>query len=206
MRTFDAGFDGTLAPGIRPAVVSVDLMRAYFDPQSPLCLPDKEFLDAAAEVLGSARGNGVPVLHTRVRFGPGGADGGVFIRKVPALRLLIGETELGQLMPEVSPVEGETVLVKQFASAFFGTDLAQLLHTRGVDTLVIVGTSTSGCIRATAVDAMQHGFIPIVVGNAVGDRDAAVHGGSLYDLQAKYAEIWDSADVLEYFRGDLARP
>nr|WP_231708123.1 MULTISPECIES: isochorismatase family protein [Arthrobacter] len=189
-----------MAPGTAPAVVAVDLMRAYFDPQSPLCLPDKEFLDSAAQVLAAARASGVPVLHTRVSFGPDGADGGVFIRKVPALRLLIGETELGQLMPEVAPEEGETVLVKQYASAFFGTDLAQLLHTRAIDTLVIVGTSTSGCIRATAVDAMQHGFVPIVVGNAVGDRDAAVHDGSLYDLQAKYAEIWNSSAVEEYFR------
>ncbi|WP_312179749.1 isochorismatase family protein [Arthrobacter sp.] len=200
MTRFADGFDGTLVPGNSPAVVSVDLMRAYFDPQSPLCLPEKQFLDAAAAVIGSARANGVPVLHTRVRYGPDGADGGVFVRKVPALRLLIGDTELGQLMPEVSPAEGETVLVKQYSSAFFGTDLAQLLHTWAVDTLVIVGTSTSGCIRSTAVDAMQHGFIPIVVGDAVGDRDDAVHDGSLYDLQAKYAEIWDSADVLDYFR------
>lgn len=199
MKSIDEGFDGTLVPGSSPAVVSVDLMRAYFDPQSPLCLPEKQFLDTAAQVLGAARDSGVPVLHTRVSFGPGGADGGVFLRKVPALRLLIGDTELGRLMPEVSPVEGETVLVKQYASAFFGTDLAQLLHTAGIDTLVIIGTSTSGCIRATAVDAMQHGFVPIVVGDAVGDRDAAVHNGSLYDLQAKYAEIWDSADVLAYF-------
>jgi len=197
--SFAHGFDGTLAPGTVPAVVSVDLMRAYFDPQSPLCLPDKQFLDTAAQVLGSARANGVPVLHTRVSYGPDGADGGVFLHKIPALRLLIGDSVLGQIMPEVAPLDGEAVLVKQYASAFFGTDLAQLLHTRGVDTVVIVGTSTSGCIRASAVDAMQHGFIPIVVADAVGDRDEAVHGGSLYDLQAKYAEIWQSPAVLEYF-------
>lgn len=197
--SFSEGFDGTLVPGAVPAVVSVDLMRAYFDPQSPLCLPEKQFLDTAAQILESARANGVPVLHTRVSYGPEGADGGVFIHKIPALRLLIGDSELGQIMPEVAPLDGETVLVKQYASAFFGTDLAQLLHTWGVDTVVIVGTSTSGCIRASAVDAMQHGFIPIVVADAVGDRDETVHGGSLYDLQAKYAEIWQSPAVLEYF-------
>ena len=103
-------------------------------------------------------------------------------------------------MPEVAPIDDEAVLVKQYASAFFGTDLAQRLHAQEVDTLVIVGTSTSGCVRATAVDAVQHGFIPIVVQDAVGDRDESVHNGSLYDLQAKYAEIWDSAHVLDYFR------
>lgn len=200
MTGFAQGFDGSLAPGASPAVVSVDLMRAYFEPQSPLCLPDKEFLDTAARVIGAARSGGIPVLHTRVSYGPDGADGGVFILKVPALRLLIGDSELGGIMPEVAPAEGEAVLVKQYASAFFGTDLAERLHCQGVDTLVIVGTSTSGCIRATAVDAVQHGFIPIVVGDAVGDRDETVHNASLYDLQAKYAEIWDSAGVLDYFR------
>lgn len=200
MTSFAHGFDGNLTPGTSPAVVSVDLMRVYFEPQSPLCLPTKEFLDMAASVIGAARAGGVPVLHTRVSYGPDGADGGVFILKVPALRLLIGNSELGAIMPEVAPVDGETVLVKQYASAFFGTDLAQRLHARRVDTLVIVGTSTSGCVRATAVDAVQHGFIPIVVRDAVGDRDETVHNGSLYDLQAKYAEIWDSASVLEYFQ------
>ncbi|MGW9403036.1 isochorismatase family protein [Arthrobacter sp. NPDC055585] len=197
--SFAHGFDGTLAPGTVPVLLSVDLMQAYFDPQSPLCLPEKQFLDTAAQVMGSARANGVPVLHTRVSYGPDGADGGVFLHKIPALRLLIGDSELGRIMPEVAPLDGETVLVKQYASAFFGTDLAQVLHTRGVDTVVIVGTSTSGCIRASAVDATQHGFIPIVVADAVGDRDETVHGGSLYDLQAKYAEIWQSPAVLDYF-------
>lgn len=200
MTGFARGFDGSLAPGGTPAVVSVDLMRAYFEPQSPLCLPAKEFLDMAAAVIGSARAGGVPVIHTRVSYGPDGEDGGVFILKVPALRLLIGDSELGAIMPEVAPADGEAVLVKQYASAFFGTDLAELLRSQGVDTLVIVGTSTSGCVRATAVDAVQHGFIPIVAGDAVGDRDETVHNASLYDLQAKYAEIWDSAAVMEYFR------
>ncbi|GAA3291743.1 isochorismatase family protein [Arthrobacter citreus] len=200
MTGFADGFDGNLTPGLSPAVVSVDLMRAYFEPESPLCLSETEFLATAAAVIGAARASGIPVLHTRVSYGPDGADGGVFILKVPALRLLIGDSDLGSIMPEVAPEEGETVLVKQYASAFFGTDLARDLQAQGVDTLVIVGTSTSGCIRATAVDAVQHGFIPIVVSDAVGDRDETVHNASLYDLQAKYAEIWDSAGVLEYLR------
>lgn len=200
MTGFAEGFDGALVPGSTPAVLSVDLMRAYFEPQSPMCLPAKEFLDMAAAVIAAARAGDVPVLHTRVSYGPDGADGGVFFRKIPALRLLIGDSELGTIMPEVAPEDGEAVLVKQYASAFFGTDLAEQLQARGVDTLVIVGTSTSGCIRATAVDAVQHGFIPIVVADAVGDRDDAVHNASLYDLQAKYAEVWDGAGVMEYLR------
>lgn len=199
-RHFADGFAGTLAPGSAPAVLSIDLMRAYFDPESPLCLPSPQSLDVAADVIAAARAGSLPVLHTMVRYGPDGWDGGVFIRKIPALRALIGETPAGQLMPEVAPLEEETVIVKQYASAFFGTSLASTLHARGVDTVVIVGTSTSGCVRATAVDAIQHGFIPLVVRDGVADREPAVHEASLYDLQAKYAEVVDSQEVLAYFK------
>lgn len=196
---FAAGFDGSMPIGSRPAVVSVDLMRAYFDPESALCLPSKDCLIGAARVIEAARSLGIPVLHTRVRYGPGGRDGGLFIQKVPALRALIGDTRAGEIMPEVAPRDDEEVIVKQYASAFFGTSLASTLMTDRIDTLVLVGTSTSGCVRATAVDAIQLGFAPIVVSDAVGDRDEAVHRASLYDLQAKYAEVSTSEDIVSYF-------
>lgn len=190
---FSSGFDGALTPGPRRAVIAVDLMRAYFDEESPLCLPSSDCLAGAAAVLASARAAGYPVFHTVVRFDDA-EHGGVFLRKVPALRLLIspspGETPpLGELMPEVAPIAGETVVVKQSASAFFGTDLADQLRAAEVDTVIIVGVSTSGCVRATAVDAVQHNFVPLVVREAVGDRDDAVQRSALYDLQAKYAEV-----------------
>ncbi|MBG6225926.1 maleamate amidohydrolase [Arthrobacter sp. CAN_A2] len=196
---FSSGFDGTLTPGRQRAVIAVDLMRAYFDASSPLCLPSDDSLAGAAAVLASARAAGVPVFHTVVRFDDA-AHGGVFLRKVPALRLLIGPTPreaspMGELMPEVAPREGEEVIVKQSASAFFGTELAVLLREAGVDTVIIVGVSTSGCVRATAVDAIQHDFVPIVVRDAVGDREDAVQRATLYDLQAKYAEVVDRADL-----------
>lgn len=195
---FADGFAGTLTPGIRPAVLVVDMMRAYYEPGSPFCLPSDESVQAAAEVLGAARQAGVPVLHTVVRYGPDGVDGGVFLRKVPALRLLIGDTPLGEPMPQVAPQAGEPVVVKQYASAFFGTTLASTLHALGVDTVVIVGVSTSGCVRASALDALQHGFVPLVVREAVGDREPAVHDASLYDLQAKYAEVVSLATATAY--------
>ncbi|MET1034375.1 MAG: isochorismatase family protein [Arthrobacter sp.] len=194
---FAEGFAARLSPGARPAVLSIDLMRAYFEPSSPLCLPSDGFLTTAGRVLTAARAARVPVLHTRVRFDDE-ADGGVFLRKIPALRVLIGDNPMGRPMPQVDPAPGEPVVVKRFASAFFGTDLAERLRARGVDTVVVVGTSTSGCVRATAVDAIQHGFIPVVVADAVGDRDDGVHRASLFDLQAKYAEVMDSADVIAY--------
>ena len=195
---FDDGFDGRLVPGHRPAVLAIDMMRAYFDPESPLCLPSTDCLGAAATVIAAARLKSVPVVHTIVRYGPDALDGGVFVRKIPALRTLIGDTRDGQLMPEVTPLPDETVIVKQYASAFFGTSLGSLLKAQGVDTVIIIGTSTSGCVRATAVDAIQHGFIPIVISDGVADRNEAVHRASLYDLQAKYAEVVDSRTAIAY--------
>ena len=104
-------------------------------------------------------------------------------------------------MPEVAPVDGELVITKQYASAFFGTSLASTLVARGVDTVVLVGVSTSGCIRATGVDAIQHGFIPLVVRDAVGDRTAQAHEANLFDLQAKYAEVVDERTAMAYRGG-----
>jgi maleamate amidohydrolase len=132
-------------------------------------------------------------------FGPDAVDGGVFVRKVPALRMLIGETGLGQLMPQVAPKGHEVVIVKQYASAFFGTTLQPTLTSMGVDTLFIAGVSTSGCVRATAVDAVQYGFAPFVIRDAVGDRGSEPHEANLYDLQAKYAEVVGEAFALAYF-------
>ncbi|MCP3424384.1 isochorismatase family protein [Nocardioides pinisoli] len=194
----DEPFGGSLRPGPSPAVLAVDMMRAYFDPASALCLPDDDCLQSAARVLATARQHGVPVVHTRVRYSADGADGGVFFRKVPALQALVGDGPMGELMAPVAPVDDELVVVKQYASAFFGTSLASTLHARGIDTVVVVGVSTSGCIRATAVDAIQHGFVPLVVADAVGDRAPGPHEANLSDLAAKYAEVVDEATALDY--------
>lgn len=198
----DEGFGGGLTPGSSPVVVMVDLMRAYFDDDSPLNLPSRSCLESAARVLAAAREAGVPVVHTRVEFAPDGRDGGMFVRKVPALRHLYGGGPLAELMPEVAPVEGELVVVKQYASSFFGTSLASTLTAMRVDTVVLTGVSTSGCIRATAVDAIQHGFVPLVVEEAVGDRTAAVHDATLFDLRSKYAEVVDEGFALRYLGGE----
>lgn len=194
-------FGATLTPGPRPAVLAVDLMRAYFDPASPLCLPDDACLHSAGRVLEAARAHAVPVVHTRVSFGPGGLDGGVFFRKVPALAQLVGDSPMGELMPEVAPLGDELVVVKQYASAFFGTTLDPTLRSLGIDTVVVVGVSTSGCVRASVVDAIQHGFVPLVVEDAVGDRAQEPHLANLHDLRAKYAEVVDEAAAIAYLEG-----
>ena len=197
----EAGFANRLEPGGTPALVMVDMVRAYYEPGAQLYMGDRSSLDAGARLLQAARQARIPVAHTRVSYSPGGADGGHFFRKVGALRHFVGDGHLGQIMPEVAPGEDEVTIVKQYASAFFGTTLASTLRARGVDTLLIAGVSTSGCIRATAVDAIQSGFIPIVVREAVGDRGAAPHEASLFDIQAKYGEVFALEDALAYLSG-----
>lgn len=194
----EAGFTRHLAPGAKPAVVFVDFVRAYFEPGEQLYMGLDDCLVSAQRVLAAAREAGVLVVHTKVSFAAGGVDGGQFFRKVGALASFVGDTPAGQIMPEVQPLPSEPVLVKQYASAFFGTSLASTLQATGVDTLIITGVSTSGCVRATAVDAMQHGFVPLVVRDAVGDRADGPHEANLYDIQAKYGEVVSEQVILDY--------
>ncbi len=190
----------TLSPGRRPALLVVDFVRAYLEPGSPLYAGVEDARAAAVRLLAIARKAGIPVMHTNVAYEPGGADGGVFFRKLPALASFERgrHPELAAFAEGLEPRPGEPVFTKQYASAFFGTRLAEALHERGVDTLLIAGLSTSGCVRASTVDACQHGFVPLVVREAVGDRHPAPHEASLFDLQAKYAEVISLAEAERY--------
>lgn len=194
----DAGFSGELTPGGRPALVMVDFVRAYFEPGAKLYMGQDSCLASGARILKAARNAGIVIVHTQVSYIDGGLDGGHFFKKVGALKEFIGSSPLGEFMPEVAPEAGEPVIVKQYASAFFGTSLASTLVAGGLDTVIIAGVSTSGCIRATAVDAIQHGFVPLIARESVGDRDDGPHEASLFDLQAKYAEVRSEASVVEY--------
>ena len=196
-----AGFNNRLGFGDRPAVVVIDFCHAYLDEDSPLYAGVESARQASVRLIGAARAAGVPVLHTRVEYQPGGADGGIFFRKVGALKCFVRGNPLGEPGPGLEPADGEVVVTKQYASAFFGTSLASTLTAMGIDTLIHAGVSTSGCVRATALDACQYGFIPIVVREAVGDRDEGVHGANLFDLDAKYADVVSEAETLAYLSG-----
>jgi len=198
-----AGFGRSLPWGERPALILIDLLRAYFEPGAEFYMGSDACLLAAARVLATARAVGIPVVHTRVEYDPDGISGGLFVRKIPALRHLVPGGPLGEIMPQVAPGEHEVVVVKQYASAFHGTSLAATLTALRVDTLIITGVSTSGCIRATGVDTIQHGFVPLVIRQAVGDRDPRPHEASLFDLQAKYAEVVEEDSIHAWLR---ARP
>jgi len=196
------GFTQRLSPGTRPALLMVDFVRAYLVEGSPLFGGDgcRAALAGAARLLQAAREAGIPVLHTNVQYEPGGRNGGVFFRKVPALACFERgkRPDLAAFAEELEPLPGETVITKQYASAFFGTPLAAELTALGRDTVLIAGVSTSGCIRATALDCCQHGFIPLVVRDAVGDRAPGPHEANLFDLQAKYAEVIGLDAAVDY--------
>ena len=181
----------------------IDFVQAYLVAGSPLYAGAEPARAAAQTLLEAARRARIPVAHTNVQYQAGGRDGGVFFRKVPALKCFEAgaRPDLAAFAAGLEPIAGETVVTKQYASAFFGTSLASTLTALGVDTLLIAGVSTSGCVRASAVDACQHGFIPLVVREAVGDRHPAPHEANLFDLQAKYAEVVGLELALEYLKG-----
>ena len=164
----------------------------------PLYAGVEDTLASCERVLDAAREAGAPVIFTRVEYHPSGVDGGVFYRKVAALSCFDRGNPLAELAPSLKMEPTDIVVTKQYPSAFFGTSLASTLTALGVDTLLVTGVSTSGCVRATALDACQYGFIPVVVRQAVGDRSEAVHEANLFDLNAKYADVVDEAEVLAY--------
>ena len=188
-----AGFGGRLAFGRRPALLVVDVVRAYTAKDSPLYAGVEAALASTLRLIGAARTGGAPVIYTSVVYQAGGVDGGLFYRKVPALRLFDQGSPYGAFCEGVTPRPDEVVVTKQYASAFFGTSLASTLRALEVDTVVLCGFSTSGCVRASALDALQNGFAPFLVRQACGDRDPRVQAANLFDLQAKYAEVVDEA-------------
>lgn len=197
------GFNKSLQPGCRPALLIIDFVDAYLNPASPLYAGVEQARNDAVRLLQASRAARIPIIHTNVVYQPGGRDGGVFFRKVPALSCFEAgaHPDWAAFAQGLEPLAGETVISKQYASAFFGTSLASTLTALGIDTVLIAGLSTSGCVRASAVDCCQHGFIPIVVREAVGDRAPGPHEANLFDLQAKYAEVMSLEVVLDYLGG-----
>lgn len=184
--------------GVRPALLVIDFMQGYTTEGAPLYAPGVVSAVAeTVELLDTARRTGIPVVHTNIRYHPGHfADGGMWVRKAPVMKDMVEGNPLAAFCPEVVPRAEEVVISKQYASAFFGTSLAPMLHAMGVDTVVLTGCSTSGCIRASAVDAVQHGFRTIVVRECVGDRHDGPHEANLFDIDSKYGDVLSKQEVL----------
>lgn len=202
--SYKSTFEGRLGFGRVPALVLIDFVRAYFDQASPFYAGVEDTLTSALRIRDAARGAGVPVFYTNVVYHAGGADGGVFFRKLPALEVFMAGSPLGEWPEGLEPGVGEFVISKQYPSAFFGTSLAATLTSMGVDTLIITGVTTSGCVRATCIDTVSHGFIPIVVRDACGDRHEAPHEANLFDMNAKYADVVDEAAVIGHLTSTVS--
>lgn len=195
--TRHAGFHGRAGFGEWPALVVVDMNVAFTDQNSPLACPLDGVVAAIQGLLRECRAAGFPVVYTTVAYDEEAREtAGAFIDKVPALLTLEAGSRWVEIDPRIAPLPGEPVLTKLFASAFFGTELQSLLAAAGCDTLVVTGASTSGCVRATAVDALQHGYRPVVPREAVGDRNPEAHTANLYDIDAKYGDVVSLEEAL----------
>ncbi len=194
-----AGFHGRAGFGDRPALLVVDVNVAFTDPRSPLACDLDDVVGAIAGLLDEARRAQIPVVYTTVAYDEGGKQAAAaFVDKVPALLTLEAGTAWVEIDPRIAPRPGEPVVTKLFASAFFGTTLGSLLVAAGCDSVVVTGASTSGCVRATVVDALQHGYRPVVPREAVGDRNPRAHEASLYDIDAKYGDVVSLEEALDY--------
>lgn len=196
------GFGMRIGFGARPAVLSIDIINAFTDPGMPLGSDLSAEIAAARSVLDASRAAGVPILHTTVAYQDGGlADAGVWALKQAGLATLRAGTREVEVDERLGALPGEQVLAKKYASVFFGTDLVPRLVSQGIDTLIMVGCTTSGCVRASAVDAVQNGFRPMIVREAVGDRSPAAHEQALFDLEQKYADVVSLEETVAYLAG-----
>lgn len=193
-----AGLGQAVTLGERPAVLVVDFSCGFTDPACALGADLSAEVEATRLLLDAARERELPIVFTTIGFEANGKDGGLWLQKVPSLR----ELELGgrwvELDPRLGRREEETVVVKKGASGFFGTNLASVLVSQRVDSIVLCGATTSGCIRATAIDLLQYGWPTIVPRECVGDRAQAPHEANLFDIQAKYADVVSLHDALAY--------
>nr|CAR47842.1 putative N-carbamoylsarcosine amidase [Rhodococcus sp. PY11] len=193
----EAGFGRGFDPGHRPAVIVVDFSVGFTDPTVPTGAELGGQIGATNRITRAVRALGLPVVHTTIAY-DNDRQAATWLRKAPGLAALTTGSPLVALDPRLERDPGDTVLVKHHASAFFGTGLAPQLIASGVDTVIVCGATTSGCVRATAVDAVSYGFPVLVPRDCVGDRAAAPHHAALFDLQAKYADVTTAADILHY--------
>jgi nicotinamidase-related amidase len=198
---FERGLGGRIGFGVAPAIVVVDMQVVFNDPTSRLGADMGEGLEAIAELLEIGRERGVMIAYIQTAWRADLSDAGVWGKKIPSLADVEAGSPGVEIHPRIAPREDEHVVVKRGPSGFFGTHLATLLLSHGVDTVIVTGASTSGCVRATVVDSMSHGFRTIVPIEAVGDRADGPHWANLFDMGAKYADVLSIHEVKAYLLG-----
>jgi maleamate amidohydrolase len=187
--------------GVKPALIMIDFCQGYFDPTCDLYAGVEDALASALRVRVAARAAGVPVFLTNVVYHPSAINGGRFFEKAAPLRYFIEGNPMGAWPDGLVPEADELVISKQYPSAFFGTSLASTLTAMGVDSVLLTGLTTSGCVRATCIDAMSHGFRTTVVNEACGDRHAAPHDANMFDMNAKYADVVSETETIAFLTG-----
>lgn len=196
------GFGQQIGFGERPALLVIDLVKAFTDPERPLGADLDAQIAASNRLIDAAHDRGVPVIFSTVRYDdPNLGDAGIWALKQKGTASLLASGDGPELDGRLQYRPTDSILAKKYASCFFGTDLVPRLLARRVDTLILAGCTSSGCVRASAVDACQTGFRPMVVREAVGDRSAAAHAQSLFDLDAKYADVVSLDETLRYLQG-----
>ena len=203
---YKRAFGKRIGFGKRPALLMIDFVEAYFDPNCALYAGVETALASALRLQAAARARGVPVIYTNVVYDQHGINGGRFFQKSMVLHNFIAGNPMGAWPKGLEVRDDELVISKQYPSAFFGTSRASTLTTLGVDTLIHTGLSTSGCVRATCVDSCSYGFIPIIVRDAVGDRHSAPHEANLFDMDAKYGDVVGEDEILTYFNSIGTHP
>jgi maleamate amidohydrolase len=190
------GFGGKVGVGRRPALCIVDFVNGFVD---PAIFGGGNILESVAKTVGllaAARQRDLPVAFSRVVYAEDGSDHCAFVRKVPALASLTERAPASQIVPELMPLPNEKILRKTQPSAFFRTGYADWLRQQGVDTLIVAGCTTSGCVRATVVDSMSYDFRTVVARDCVGDRSLAAHDANLFDMEQKYADLMESDGII----------
>jgi maleamate amidohydrolase len=201
LANYKTAYDNRVGFGSRPALLLIDFCQAYFEPGNALYAEVEPALESALRVRAAARAAGVPVILTNVVYHPSGFNGGRFFEKAMPLKNFTCGNPMGAWGPGLEPFDDELVVSKQYPSAFFGTSLASTLTAAGCDSVILTGLTTSGCVRASCVDAMSHGFRTAVVAEACGDRHAAPHEANLFDMNAKYADVVSEDEVLAFLAG-----
>jgi maleamate amidohydrolase len=197
LQTYQRQGFGTALDLVAPfGLLIVDFVNGFADPEAFGGGNIGAAIANTVPVLETARAQRWPIAHSRIVFAADGADGNVFSLKVPGLLRLTEEDWNSAIVPGLAPRKGELVVRKTNPSAFFGTPLAAWLTQRGVQTLLIAGSTTSGCVRASVVDAMSHGFRPLVLSDCVGDRAQEPHDANLFDMQQKYATVMSASEAL----------
>ena len=197
---YKIAYDNKIGFGAKPALILIDFVQAYFDPACPLYANVEPALQSALRVRAAAREAGIPVIYTKASYDKNGINGGRFFQKAKPLAYLVEGAPTAAWPAGLVPGDDELVISKQYPSAFFGTSLSSTLTALGIDTVILTGLTTSGCVRASCVDAVSYGFIPIIVEDACGDRHEAPHNANMFDMNSKYGDVLASQDVIAHLR------